>query len=219
MDDLAEEVLDNVDDKEEYFDLTKAVQSKQRRLKEQATRRPLSAFVRRAPGHHAQKRPAAELTPALPAAASSSSTGPAGGVSPLAAGAAVPQEAPASKRARRPEAVARVLMPDVFVWGPFRFLRRRPREDFGGWIIRCPHTPEPGRPGGAPLPCMRERSCRGPSPEDEDFIIRVLKLWAVSYPREGASRGEHMDFMSRPALPRESDVPSHEELAARLAVW
>ncbi len=222
LDEVAVDVLENIDDQEEYDDLKKALRLKQKRLRQQdlakkhADQEKKKAPVARRKNIKLRILRRKRKAPA-PAGGGVSPSGGApvapegGGVPP----AEVATDEPRPKRGRPAEPVTRA--PETFRWGPFSFLRRRAGpNDNGGWQVRCPHAAAAASRDGALLACTRERRNRGPDPEDEDLTIRTLKLWATCCPRD-VSRADHMASMARTLLPR--DVPTHAELDSVLATW
>ena len=70
----------------------------------------------------------------------------------------------------------------TFDWGPFHFWKRPPtpiKAPFGGWSVRC-HPHHIAATDDQPeVDCKRECNLR--NPDDEQFVIRRLKMWSLGY--------------------------------------
>ena len=70
----------------------------------------------------------------------------------------------------------------TFKWGPFHFGKRPPtavKAPFGGWSVRCSMQYVPEKNDSKEVVCKRE--CNFRHPNDEELVIRRLKMWCLGY--------------------------------------
>ena len=82
-----------------------------------------------------------------------------------------------------------------FKWGLFHFWKRPPtavKAPFGGWSARCSPHYIPEQDGVKEVVCKRECNLRHPN--DEEFVIRRLKMWCLGYCC-CANKAKHYSYM------------------------